>query len=304
MDFKQIDAFVNVAKYKSFSKAAEAIYLSQPTVSAHIASLEEELNKQLFDRHGKDVQLTPAGKLFLEYALDMITTRNTAILNLTELDKKIIGNLSIAASKTPLKIILPELLTKYHLIYPETTFDIKEASTTNVIDLLLKGEVDLGFVEELIPDEKLSYTKIKSDSLILISNDATLPDKLSIENIFQLPFIINEKSSATRQIIDTFIKALGYSLENMKLSAVVNNLEAVIELVKSGFGISIVSEAACKDYINAGFIRKHEFLLPSLAPTLIRELYIITHTKRTMTPISKSLLDYAHEYFILTDFDS
>jgi DNA-binding transcriptional LysR family regulator len=79
MDFKQIEAFVNVAKYKSFSKAAEAIYLSQPTISSHIASLENELGVILFDRNGKEVRLTRAGSIFIEYAVNLINIRNTAI---------------------------------------------------------------------------------------------------------------------------------------------------------------------------------------------------------------------------------
>lgn len=299
MDFKQIDAFVNVAKYKSFSKAAEAIYLSQPTVSAHIASLEEELNKQLFDRHGKDVRLTPAGILFLEYAINMINMRNNAILNLSELDKKIVGNLTIATSTVPLRTILPKLLTTYHSIYQEITFDIKETSTKKVIDMLLSGEVDLGFVGEIIPDEKLSYTKIKKDALVLVSNNEALPDILSIDDIMQLPFIIRENGSATRHIIDNFIKSLGYSIDNMKLSAVVNSLETVLQLVKSGFGISIVSETACNDYISAGYIRKHELLLPDSKPILTQEFYIITYLKRTMTPLAKSFLSHTLDYFSL-----
>jgi len=299
MDFKQIDAFVNVAKYKSFSKAAEAIYLSQPTVSAHIASLEEELNKQLFDRRGKDIRLTPSGNLFLEYALSMINTRNNAILNLSELDKKIVGNLTIATSTTPLRTIIPELLAKYHSIYPEITFDIKEKSAHKVIDLLLKDEVDLGFASEIIPDEKLSYTKIKNDSLILISNNKTLPDILSVDDILKLPFIIRENGSATRHIIDNLIKTLGYSIQNLKLSAVVSSLEAVLQLVKSDFGISIVSETACNDYITAGYIRKHGLLLPDSNPTLTQDFYMITYLKRTMTPLAKSFLTHTLDYFSL-----
>lgn len=296
MDFKQIDAFVNVAKYKSFSKAAEAIYLSQPTVSAHIASLEEELGRLLFDRHGKDVRLTPAGTLFLEYAINMINMRNNAILSLSELDKKITGNLTIASSTAPLRTLLPELIGEYHNIYQEITFDIKETSTKKVIDMLLSGDVDLGFVGEILPDEKLSYTKIKSDNMIVISNDESLPETLTLASLKQLPFIIREHGSATRDIINNFMSASGSSIDNMKISAVVSSLEAVLQLVKTGFGISIVSEAACEDYWKAGFIRKHTLQASEDLPPLTQDFYLITYLKRTMTPLAKSFLTHTLEH--------
>lgn len=87
MDFKQIEAFINVAKFKSFSKAAEAIFLSQPTISAHISNLEKELNTTLFDRSSKEVNLTPAGKIFFDYALNLLNIRNNAIYSINEFQK-------------------------------------------------------------------------------------------------------------------------------------------------------------------------------------------------------------------------
>lgn len=289
MDFKQIDAFVNVAKYKSFSKAAEAIYLSQPTVSAHIASLEEELGTTLFDRHGKEVKLTQSGELFLEYAISLTNMRNTAILSLSEVNKRVSGRLTIGSSTTPCRFILPPLIKDYHDIYKDVTFDIKEDSTKRVVDMILSGDADIGIVGELFKDPRLSYEKISDDSLTIISNDPKLPDTLTFDELLKQEFIMREAGSATRHIFENALNINGYSEEKLKILAEVSSLEAVLQFVKSGAGISIVSELACKDYIKAGFIRKHEVKNLNIK----RGIYIVHHNKRTLSPAAKVFLSSA-----------
>lgn len=288
MDFKQIEAFINVAKFKSFSKAAEAIYLSQPTISAHIASLEQELDMSLFDRHGKDVRLTKAGTLFLEYALNLINIRNTAISSLSEFDSKISGNLNIASSTTPCRFILPSFVKSFYGIYPEVHFSIKEDSTKNVIEQVLSGDADIGMVGEVIDDSRLSYTKIGDDRLVLISNKSDLPKNIKIKDITRLPFILREKGSATRNVFEHSLKGKGYSADKLEVFAEVSSLEAVLQFVKSGLGVSIVSELACNDYLSTGLIKMHH--IEDLDIT--RNIYIVTHLKRTLPPTAKAF--YKH----------
>lgn len=288
MDFKQIEAFINVAKFKSFSKAAEAIFLSQPTISAHIASLEQELNMPLFDRHGKDVKLTKAGTLFLEYALNLINIRNTAISSLSEFDSKISGVLSIASSTTPCRFILPSLVKSFYDNYSEVKFFIKEASTKNVIDQVLSGDDDIGMVGEIIPDSRLSYTKIGDDRLVVISNIPRLPQNLKIKDIMNHPFISREKGSATRNVFEHSLRNKGFSPDKLQIFSEVSSLEAVLQFVKSGLGISIVSELACNDYIQAGLVKMHQ--VEDLE--INRSIYIVTHQKRTLSPTAKAF--YRH----------
>jgi DNA-binding transcriptional LysR family regulator len=288
VDFKQIEAFINVAKFRSFSKAAEAIYLSQPTISAHIASLEQELNMTLFDRHGKDVRLTKAGSLFLEYALNLINIRNTAISTLSEFDSKISGTLSIASSTTPCRFILPSIVKSFYDIYPEVHFSIKEDSTRNVIEQVILGDADIGMVGEIITDSRLSYTKIDDDRLVLISNTLDLSKNVKLKDIMKLPFISREKGSATRNVFEHALKSKGYSADKLEVFAEVSSLEAVLQFVKSGLGVSIVSELACNDYISTGLIKMHN--IEDL--DIIRDIYVVTHIKRTLSPTAKAFYDY------------
>lgn len=288
MDFKQIEAFINVAKYRSFSKAAEAIFLSQPTVSAHIASLEQEINMILFDRNGKDVRLTKAGSIFLEYAINMVNTRNTAIITLSEFDNKISGNLSIASSTTPCRFILPSLVKSFYELYPEVQFSIYEDSTRNVVNHIISGSADIGLVGEIIDDPKLEFKKIENDRLVLISNLPYLQKNLTLKDIIKLPFILREKGSATRNVFEHSIGDLGISPERLNVFSEVSSLEAVLQFVKCGLGVSIVSELACSDYITSNLITKH--YIEEL--DLQRSIYIVTHQKRTLPPAAREFYNH------------
>ncbi len=288
VDFKQIEAFINVAKYKSFSKAAEAIFLSQPTISAHIASLEQELNVALFDRHGKEVRLTHAGSLFLEHAINLVNIRNTAIVNISEYENSISGRLSISSSTTPCRFLLPSLVKSFNDTYPDVTFSIKEDNTRNVVEHILSSESDVGIVGEVISDSRLSFEKICSDRLVVISNSSELSKTISLDELLHQRFILREKGSATRNAFEKGLKSKGYTSERLKVFAEVSSLEAVLQFVKSGSGVSIVSEMACQDYISTGLIKKHFINGMDIS----RDIFIVNHNKRTLPPVAKAF--YSH----------
>ncbi|MDO6354913.1 selenium metabolism-associated LysR family transcriptional regulator [Caloramator sp. CAR-1] len=286
MDFKQIEAFINVAKFKSFSKAAEAIFLSQPTISAHISNLEKELNTTLFDRSSKEVNLTPAGKIFFDYALNLLNIRNNAIYSINEFQKNITGKLNIASSTTPCRFLLPSLVKKFTENYPSVDFDVKEDSTKNVIGLVLNGDVELGIVGETICDERLEYKKIADDNLILISSP-DVPSINSIEDMIKEKFILRESGSATRNVFEEFLSSNGL-LEKIKVAIETSSLEAVLQFVKNGLGVSVVSELACEDYIKAGYIKKHDVKNLDLK----RNIYLVLHQKRTLSPAARAFKEF------------
>ncbi|MCX7903526.1 MAG: selenium metabolism-associated LysR family transcriptional regulator [Caloramator sp.] len=286
MDFKQIEAFINVAKFKSFSKAAEAIFLSQPTISAHISNLEKELNTTLFDRSSKEVNLTPAGKIFFDYALNLLNIRNNAIYSINEFQKTIAGKLNIASSTTPCRFLLPSLVKKFTENYPAVEFDVKEDSTKSVIELVLNGEVEIGIVGETICDERLEYKKIADDNLILISAP-DVPSINTIEDMIKEKFILRESGSATRNVFEEFLNSKGL-LEKIKVAIETSSLEAVLQFVKNGLGVSVVSELACEDYIKAGYIKKHDVKNLNLK----RSIYLVLHQKRTLSPAARAFKEF------------
>lgn len=284
MDFKQIEAFVNVARYKSFSKAAEAVYLSQPTISAHIASLEQELNVVLFDRTSKEIKITSAGAVFLEYATNMLNIRNAAISSLADFDTKISGNLCISSSTTPARSLVPQLISKFYSLYPNVKFDLKEDSTKGAINNILNGISEIGIVGEIIDDPRLKYTEIGLDSLVIISNIPELKEEITMDTLFSYSFIQRECGSATRSVFEKALRRIGRSPEKLKVFVEVSSLESVLQFVKNGSVLSVASEMACADLIKAGIIRKH--YIKGL--DMDRGIYMAIHSRRTLSPTAKA----------------
>lgn len=129
MDFKQIEAFVNVIKYKSFSRAAEASFLTQPTISVHINALEKELNLQLIDRTRKEALLTSEGRVFYNYAVSMLNMRSQAILAVQNFSLNMNGTVEIQTSSIPGEYIVPELISEFKKEYPEVRFVLHQSDS-------------------------------------------------------------------------------------------------------------------------------------------------------------------------------
>ncbi|WP_123054866.1 selenium metabolism-associated LysR family transcriptional regulator [Clostridium sp. JN-1] len=294
MDFKQIEAFINVAKFKSFSKAANSTFLSQPAISSHIASLEKELNVQLFDRTSKEVILTPAGDSFLKYALDILNTRDKAIYNLTNFNGNVNGRLKLAASTTPCNTIVPQLIKKFHSIYPEVSFDVIEQSSGKIIQDIVKFDCEIGIVGELVSDERIKNYKLIEDDLILISPlELNLSHFVKLESILKFPFILREQGSATRKTFENALQKTKFNIGDINLHFEVNNLDTQLQFVKHGLGISVVSKQVFRDYISSGMIK--ESIIEDLS--LKRSIYMVLSSKRTLTPTSKAFFDLCKEDF-------
>lgn len=294
MDFKQIEAFINVAKFKSFSKAANSSFLSQPAISSHIASLEKELSIQLFDRTSKEVLLTPAGESFLKYAIDILNTRDKAISHLANFNENISGKLKLAASTTPCNTILPALLRQFHLLYPEVSFDIVENSSDEIIENIIKFDYELGMVGELINDEKVkSYELIQDDLVVISSPELDIPDAISIDSLLKYTFIMREEGSATRRTFEDALQKHGLNISAINVCFEVNNLDAIFQCVKEGLGISIVSREISKNYCNMGLIK--ESYIQDLS--LKRSIYLVVSSKRTLTPTAKAFFKMCKDQF-------
>lgn len=294
MDFKQIEAFINVAKYKSFSKAAEATFLSQPTISSHISSLEKELKVMLFDRNGKDIRLTEAGKLFYEYAINLVNIRDNAISSLSLYDNRICGKITIAASTTPCRFLLPEAIKSFSKLYNEVSYDIKEGSTQYVVDQLISFNVDLGIVGDIIDDCKLTYTNIFQDKLVLISNFDNLDENIDFKDLIKLPFIQREDGSATRHIFEKFLEKNYIDTNSISNIITANSLESLLIFVKNGLGVAVVSEYACKEYLECGIIKKHTVK----GFDIVRGIYLVCHNKKTLTPAAREMINHIKANYI------
>ncbi|MGG7164735.1 selenium metabolism-associated LysR family transcriptional regulator [Clostridium ihumii] len=296
MDFKQLEAFVTVAKLRSFSKAANAIYLSQPTISSNISSLEKELKIQLFDRTSKEVNLTPAGESFIEYATDIINTRNNAITNMSNFNNNISGKLNISASTTPCNSILPGLIKRFNDTYSNVKFNIKEQGSVAIIKDILDLNCEIGIVGTMIHNNRINNYKIVDDELVIVSKrEMNLPEVLNVEDLLNYKFIIREKESATRKTLESALAEAGVDNGKLKTVCEVNSLDAQMRLLKMGLGVSILSKCLCED-----LVEKEDMRISKVdGLSLKRSIYLAMSSRRTLTPIANAFLNMCKEIYNL-----
>ncbi|MGL4731067.1 MAG: selenium metabolism-associated LysR family transcriptional regulator [Clostridium sp.] len=298
MDFKQLEAFITVAKLRSFSKAANAIYLSQPTISSNISSLEKELKIQLFDRTSKEVNLTPAGESFLEYATDIINTRNNSIVEMSNFNNNISGRLNVSASTTPCNSILPSLIKQFNDNYSNVKFNIKEQGSVGIIKDILDLNCEIGLVGTMVHNKKIKSYEIMEDELVIVSRkELSMPDVLRVEELLNYKFIIREKESATRKTLENALEDANLDSSKLKVLCEVNNLDAQIKMLKLGLGVVILSKALCKE------LSKDENLKVSTVEglDLKRHIYLVVSSRRTLTPIATAFLNMCKEIYNLED---
>lgn len=144
MDLKQLEAFVYVAKLNSFSKAADTIYLSQPTISSHINALEKELGTQLLIRSTKEVYPTKSGLDFFVYAQNMLALRDEAIHSVAQGGSSIRGEISLLASSVPAQYLLPSLIAVFQKSYPDILFKVRQSDSEQVGKMLSNCIYDFG----------------------------------------------------------------------------------------------------------------------------------------------------------------
>lgn len=296
MDFRQIEAFVYVVRFSSFSKAADAIFLTQPTVSSHIGSLENELGIKLIDRSGKEVEPTAAGKLFYEYANNLVNIRDQAVFSLNEFSRKVTGKVEIAASTVPAEYLLPRLMLGFRSIYGDISFSVDQLDSDQVIDGLIEKKYELGMAGTMIENSKLDYHKLTEDRLVLAAPcnskfSAIASDTLTFDSIKEESFIYRESGSGTRKEFEKILVNHGISPSSIRIAAQFNSIDAIKQAVSQGLGVSIMSYMSIEDYVGFGQIRAFDIE----GFDLKRAFYIVTHKKRPLSPVNSVFLKYVTE---------
>jgi len=258
MDFKQLEAYIKVVELASFSKAAEAIFLSQPSVSTYINALEKELDIKLLNRSTKEVSPTLAGKLFYENAKELLALKRNSAERIKNLSGNYKGEINILASSVPSQYILPEAIARFNAIYPDIVFNVRQADTLEVSRGIVLGQAEIGFAGGITENEKCTFKEFITEQVVFIApNDGRFSNShtyLLKDLLHNHSFIAREKGSGTRVQYENIFTALGVDLERINYCASFDNTQSIINAVISGLGISIVSELAAKTAIEQGVV--------------------------------------------------
>ena len=253
MNLKQLEAFVQVSESGSFSKAAKELFLTQPTISAHISSLEKELNVRLFIRNTKEVSLSDDGKDLYRYA-KQITDLEKAIEERFYMDSDDGKHfITIAASTIPAQYLLPKVLMCYRERYPKEQIKIMETDSSEVVTQVVDHMVDVGFTGTVLEKKHCKYIPFYKDELAVITPDTPEYRILKEQNrddidwIKRNPLILREEGSGTRKEAEKQLKNAGISMEDLDIVASIANQETIKKSVKQGMGITVLSRLAAED---------------------------------------------------------
>ncbi len=281
MDLASLRAFVEVAREGSFSQAAESLFLTQPAISKRIAGLEEELDTRLFDRAGRQVLLTEAGRHLLPRAEQIIHELSDMRRELSNLTGEVTGRLAMATSHHIGLHRLPQVLRNYSDSYPKVELDIHFMESEKACLAVEHGELELAVVTlPLAPAEQLSSEVIWTDPLhtvVGLDHPLAKQEQVSFKELLAHPAVLPTRGTYTRTILEQRIKQLGGEI-HCTLST--DYLETLKMMVSIGLGWSLLPEIMLDEQLKAVDIAEFD---------LTRCLGIVTHRKRTLSNAAKAM---------------
>lgn len=273
-DLSKLETFVIAAEQLSFSEAARHLHLSQPTVSHHIKTLEEDLGVELFHRSGKGLQLTEAGRMLLPWAHKVMHDSNELQKMMDGMQEGIAGDLRIACSTTAGKYILPQLAARFSQLHPNIQVSILRCTPGDVLPSLLDREANLGVLSHEMKDESLEMQMFFEDAISLIV-PAFHPwaDRASVRpaELIGEPIIMRETSSGTRKVLLSELAKHDISIDDLHIFMQLGNAEAIVRTVAAGYGVSFVSTLASACPLDRGNVAD----VPVEGLDLTRQIYMV-----------------------------
>ena len=290
MNIKQLEAFVRIVKNKSFSQTAKELYLTQPTVSSYISSLEADLGVQLFTRTTKEVHTTSEGEQIYLYAKDIVNLSNKIRNAFKEESKDDVNEIVISSSSIPGQYLLPGMLANFSKRHPNTEFRVHETDSNGAVTDVAEHRADIGFCGTIIPKTACTFLPFYEDELILVTPNTPYYRKMQENNdlsfLAKADFVMREQGSGTKQEAMKILQKNGLKLEEMKVVARFGNTGAVLLSVKEGVGVAVVSKLAARSEI-----KNNEILsFPLQEGGYFRKIYMVSNSNYPLSQRAKSFV--------------
>jgi len=291
---RRLQVFHAVAEHLSFTKAAEALFMTQPAVTFQIRQLEDHFNTRLFDRTHNRISLTAAGEQVLYFADRIFEIYAEMEHSIRDLTGEISGALTIGASTTIAEYMLPTLLGDFKEKYPEVTIHLKVANSDGIVSLVESNAIDLGVVESSVANKNLVVEVCKRDHLMgIVPPGHPLAKETSVKfaRLLEYPFICREEGSGTRGVIGEYLDQLPECEGALKVAMELGSPEAVKGAVEAGMGVSVVSRATIQKELRLGTLVALE-----LDPPLERPFSFVHQKQKFRLRVMEELLEFARGY--------
>lgn len=298
MEFKQLEVFVSVARSRSFSRAAETMYLSQPTVSANISSLEKSLGVQLLVRNTKEVSITKAGLDFLAYAQKILSLREQALHSVSSGERDAHGVIDVISSTIPAQHLLPEIIAAFQRQWPNIMFRVDQTDSGRVEREMGSFRYDFGMVGSVPDDDRFIHYPVYDDELVLVIPGDEPEDSGTIRDGFKdyirrVPFIMRESGSGTRMETETLLSKIGVDPRELRIAAYFSDAHSILLAVSRGMGVSLISKVAAAMYVEAGLLRAVEMN----SPLFLRQIHMLHNKELWLSPLQQAFADYVRQFY-------
>ena len=293
MDLDQLHTFLEIVRLKSFSKAAQTCFRTQPAISAQIRQLEQELNSSLFERLGTRIQLTAAGRIFCEYAEQILDLRRRAQNAINELERTPRGELVIAANEATCIYVLPTVFSEYKKRFPHVQLLVDRSYGAHVVEAVLDNLADFGFTQLPVQEKKLQVLPVHMDEIkLLLPADHPLARQRSVTCREILPYqLLMPKSGATRSKLNHWLEPVE---DEIQISMELDSTEMIKRFVQARLGLSFMAASHCQEGVDAG-----QLAVTSLAPEpLIRRLGLVYRKDKALSKASLGFIQTVTEQAI------
>jgi DNA-binding transcriptional LysR family regulator len=291
MDLDQLHTFLEIVRLKSFSKAAQTCYRTQPAISAQVRQLEQELNTTLFDRLGTRISLTVAGRIFAEHAEQILALRRRAQDAINELERVPRGELLIAANEGTCIYVLPGVFAEFKTQFPNVQLHVDRSYGSRVVQAVLDNLADFGIAQMPPPDKKLQIVKIHSDEIMLLvpsGHKLASRERVTARDVLGEQLLL-PKTGVTRARLNAWLDSVH---EELNVSMELDSTEMIKRFVMAQLGLSFLAASHCREEVAAGKLAA----IPLGPEPMMRRLALIYRKDKSLSKAALGFIQVTLEH--------
>ncbi len=291
MDLRRLEIFVKIVELGSFSRAADALALTQPTVSEHLRALEDELGVRLVDRLGRGAVATRGGQLLLGYARRMMALATEARQAIDQFQGRVSGELVIGGSTIPGEYVLPALAGRFKEKHQDISLTLLIGSTRAVIEWVEEGRVEVAVVGARPTQRGLVARELMPDELVVVvaaGHPWASRRSVTLAELEREPLVVRERGSGSRDALERALAQHGLDLRRFRIAGEIGSTQAIKPAVRARVGVALISHRAVEDECRAGLV--HCVKVKDLRVS--RAFYLVTHRERTRSPLARAFVQF------------